>query len=277
MAGAFVNFEAGSFESFKFTSTSGIALSRIHWSPDRQFGFFENGMFYKHFLSIYSNVEADLFRGPQNAGQNEVALSRSYLTIRLQPHKVIAFDINESYFRNIPTFDTRLIGTGLLDKYLFQGLSAGIRLALPLRIAIYSNAGRSSRTGDTKASWNYLYGAAACNILGSGVRADYRYSRFDSSFGRGTYQSLALDREIEEVLRFEVQAGQQDLLSSLTGQNRARYLNGSMDWFIGARYFVGLGLSVYRGQVQKYNQYSLSFGYRFDNRGRRIVGATDAK
>jgi len=196
-------------------------------------------------------------------------LSRSYLTIRLQPHKVISFDINENYFRNIPTFDTRLIGTGLLDKYLFQGLSGGFRLMLPYRFGIYTNAGRSSRTGDQRPSWNYMGGATVGNILRSGIRAEYRYSRFDGSFGRGNYQSLTAARDLGEGFRFEVQAGQQSLTSSFTSQNRARFVSGNVDWYLAAHYFLGIGLTAYRGQVQHYNQYFINLGYRFDNRRRR--------
>jgi hypothetical protein len=269
LGGAFINFERGSFDSFRFTSTSGVALSRIQWRPDRQFGFFENGIFYKQYLSIYSNIEADLLTKTQNSGSREVTLSRSYLTIRLQPHKAISFDINENYFRNIPTFDTRLIGTGLLDKYLFQGLSGGFRLSLPYRFGIYANAGRSSRTGDQRPSWNYMGGATVGDILHSGIRVEYRYSRFDSSFGRGNYQSLTAARDLGEGFRFEVQAGQQSLASSFTSQSRARFVSGNVDWYLGSHYFLGVGLTAYRGQVQHYNQYFINLGYRFDNRRRR--------
>jgi hypothetical protein len=97
----------GSFDTFRFNGTSGLALSRIHWNPDRQYGFFENGIFYKHYLSVYSDLEVDLLAASLNSGKREIALSRSYFTIRLQPHEMIRFDLNENYFRNIPTFDTR--------------------------------------------------------------------------------------------------------------------------------------------------------------------------
>jgi hypothetical protein len=265
-AGVFINTERGSFEAVRVTSTSGIAFSRIRWHPDRQFGFFENGIFYKRVLSIYSNVEADFRSTGQNLGSSEVVLSRSYLTIRLQPHKMISFDLNENYFRNIPTFDARLIGTGLLDKYLFQGLNGGFRLQLPRKLAFYSEIGRSSRTGDERSSWNYLNGASAGNILNSGIHIDYRYSRFDSSFGRGTYQSILAVREVGEGLRFEFQAGQQSVTSAYTAQNRARFVNGNADWFLGSHFLLGFGVTAYRGQIQRYNQIFINLGFRFDNR-----------
>jgi hypothetical protein len=268
LAGAFANLERGSSEAVRLSSTAGVAISRVHWQPDRQFAFFENGIYYKSYFSIYSNQEVDLLTSSQTGSNREVKLSRSYVTVRLQPHPIIAFDINENYFRNVPTFDARLIGTGLLDKFLFQGLSGGFRLSLPCRFSLYGNTGRSSRTGDERASWNYLGGASLGDILHSGVRLDYRYSRFDSSFGRGTYQTVTADRQVGEGLRFEMQAGQQSLSSSFTDQSRARFINGTVDWYVGTKYIVGLGFTAYRGQVQHYNQYFLSLGYRFDNRKR---------
>ena len=281
MGGGFVNFEGGSFDSFRFTGTAGIALTRENWHPDRQFGFFQNGIFYKRYLSIYSDVQCDLLNGSyssswntsdpsQNAAQRGLTLSRSYLTVRLQPLRMLSFDISETYFRNLPTFDERLLGTGMLDKYLFQGLSGGFRLELPYKVSLYSTVGRGSRTGDAKPSWDYLTGVTVSDVFRSKVRADVRYSRFDSAFGRGTYQSLTLARELGDRLQFDVQVGQQDVLSTWTGgRNRSRFLNGNMNWLLGTRYYLGAGMTLYRGSGENYRQLFLSLGYRFYNRKRK--------
>jgi hypothetical protein len=266
MGGVFYNIQGGSFESFRYDSTSGIALSRIDLNPDRQFGFFENNFFYKRYLSVYSNVEADLLTGERNGNRNEAVLSRSYFNVRIQPHKNISFNVNHNYFKNIPTFDSRLIGTGLLDEFLFQGLSGGFRISLPYRLTIFANTGRSSRTGDRTTSWNYLAGASASDILHSGIRLAYRYSRFDSSFGSGTYHSASASRDIGDILQFEIQGGQQDYRSLYTNQDRARFVNGNVDWFLGRRFFLGGSVTAYRGSVQDYNQFFLRLGLRFDNR-----------
>jgi hypothetical protein len=272
MAGSFVNFEAGGFDSLRFSSTSGIALTRIRWRPNRQFGFFQNGLFYKRYLSIYSDMQYDLLSDSertQSPARRRLELSRSYLTIRLQPLRAISFDVSENYFRNIPTFDERLLGIGLLDKYLFQGLSGGFHLDLPYKLGIYSTVGRSSRSGDAKPSWDYLTGATAGNILHSGVRADLRYSRFNSSFGSGTYRSFMLSRDIGESLQFDVQVGQQDVLSAFTSQNRSRFINGNLSWFFETHYYFGVGTAVYRGNTENYRQLFATLGYRFDNRRQR--------
>ena len=279
MGGGFINFEGGNFDSFRFSSTSGVGLTRVDWRPDRQFGFFQNSISYKRYLSIYSDVQADMLApsgnstetsaaidGVQTQAQREPVLSRSYLTVRIQPLKALSFDISHNYMRNIPTFDERLLSTGLLDQYLFQGLNGGFRLSLPFRFGIYSTVGRSSRSGDEKASWDYLAGVTAADILHSGIRADLRYSRFDSSFGSGTYKSLMLARDLGAGLQFDAQVGQQDILSKFTSQNRSRFFNGNVNWMVGSRYYLGVGLTMYSGSIENYRQLFATLGYRFDNR-----------
>ncbi len=121
-------------------------------------------------------------------------VSRSFLTLRYQPVRFITFEAGHNYFRLLPTFDTRLIATGLLQQYLFQGLSGGVRVELPYRVSVYTDIGRSSASSDPKASLNTMYGVSWANILGTGLRADARYTRFDSAFGAGTYQMLSLSK-----------------------------------------------------------------------------------
>ena len=281
LGGGFANFESGSFESVRMTSTVGAAISRIYWKPDRQFVFAENGLFFKRALAVYHSLEADLVRtqpaattsttstgtlpapGTTTTSSSKPVVSRSYLTVRVQPHRIVSFDVSHNYFRELPTFDSRLVGTGLVDKYLFQGLSAGVRFDLPYRVSIYSSAGRSHGTGDARKSWNQMYGITLGEIGRTGLRADLRYSKFDSSFGRGHYQAFSLSRMIGEGFRLEVQAGQQDFLSPLSQQNRARFLNSSMEWFLGSHFFLGSGFTSYRGETQNYDQWFFNLGYRF--------------
>ncbi len=278
IGGGFVNVEGGSYDSFRYTSTFGIAISRVNWHPDRQFGFFESGFYFKRYLSIYHDLETDLVlnsalnqngtapagTGPTFASTSPgLTLSRDYLTVRFQPFKRIAFDATENYFRNLPTFDERLIVTGLLDKVLFQGLSGGIHLDLPYRISPYVDIGKSNSGGDQKNSWNKMYGITFGNILNTGVRADLRYSQFSSSFGDGTYRTIMLSRQVGERLRFDVQGGDQVFASALTSESRVRWFTTNADWFLGRHYFLGSGATIYRGRAQSYNQWYLNLGYRF--------------
>ena len=264
IAGAFSNFEGGSFDNVRYTSTAGVALSRLRLRPEREFVFLENGIFFKRYFSIYHNLEADqLTRGRFGSLESGPVVSRSFLTLRLQPHRVVSFDVNHNYFRGIPTFDTRLLGTGLLDKFLFQGLSGGVRLDLPYRVSLYSSVGSSKRDSDARTSLNQMYGITLNRVWRTRVRADFRHSQFDSSFGKGSYKALSFSREVGDKFRLEVQGGQQDLHSSFTQQNSSRWVNSSLDWFISTHYFLGGGYMIYRGEVQSYDQMFFNLGYRF--------------
>jgi len=263
MAGSFFNYSGGDYQALRYSSTSGVALSRVNWRPERQFAFFENSIFYKRYLSIYHSLEVDDYRAAQTPGTQGTGVSRSFLTVRIQPVKFLSFDLNHNYFQNVPTFDPRLLGTGLLDKLLFQGLSAGFRLNLPYRVDLYASLGRSTNTGDVRRSLNQMYGVTLGTIWRTGVRADARFSRFDSSFGRGTYQVLILSRQMGEFLRLDLQAGQQNYTSTLTSQSHSLFFTGDADLAITRHYFLGGGATAYRGQVQNYDQVYINLGYRF--------------
>jgi hypothetical protein len=68
---------------------------------------------------------------------------------------------------------------------------------------------------------------------------------------------------MRESLRLSVLGGQQNFVSQLTTQTRARFVNGSLDWNFAAHYFLSGGVTVYRGQSQNYDQVLLTMGYRF--------------
>ncbi len=263
LLGSFLNYSSGSFESLHLSSTAGLAVSRVHWKPERQFAFFENSLFYKRFLAIYHNLEADQMRGPLGPGDGRVVVTRSFLTVRIQPVKRLSFDVSHNHFRNQPTFDPRLAGTGLLDRLLFQGVSGGVRLELPQRFTVYTSLGRSQRTGDERRSLNQMYGVSKDDLFHTGLRADVRYSKFDSPFGHGAYRSLSLSREFRDVFRVEILGGDQDYSSAFSQQGRSRYVNAMADWTFALHYFLGGGYTIYRSRLQSYDQIYLNLGYRF--------------
>ena len=263
MLGAFVNYESGSFENWRFLTTAGAAVTRLGWKPERQFAFLETGLFYKRFLSVYHSMEVDKLPPALARGGSTVAPTRSFLTVRVQPKKYLSLDFSHNYFRDNPTFDARLIATGLVDKLLFQGVSAGFRLDLPYRFTLYSSLGRSDKSGDAKRTLNQMYGLTMNRLPWVDVRVDARYSFFDSSFGRGTYKTLSFSRDLSEALRLDLQYGQQNFASTFTTANRARFVNGALDWTLGRHYFVGSGFTVYRSRTQDYDQIYVNLGYRF--------------
>jgi hypothetical protein len=202
MAGTFINFAGGSYEGLKYSSTEGLAMTRLSWKPEREFVFLENTLSLKRSLNVYQDLEVDQSHPTtQQPTASGTGIARSFLTLRYQPASFISFDLNHNYFRDYPTFDPRLVGTGLLDKFLFQGLSEGVELTLPYRMNIYTNVGKSNGTGDPKTSWNQMYGIAISNVGGTGIRTDMHYSHFDSSYARGNYESLSLSREVLNSLR----------------------------------------------------------------------------
>ena len=263
MLGVFTSFEEGTYEKVRWTGTVGAAITRVHWRPERQFLFVENSLFAGSKFSVLHSMEADEKNPRYMNGETGTMLSRSFLTARYQPSSRISFDMNQNYFRGLPTFDTSLIGTGLLDKYLFQGFSGGLRVQPIDRLILSGNWGRSKRDGDSKSSLNQMYSAAWTKLPWIGVRADARYTKFSSSFGNGSYESVSLTKQIRDSLRLELQVGQQDFAGPLTRQNRSRFVNGQADWSLSEHYFLMGGWLSYRGEVQNYDQIFFTLGYRF--------------
>jgi hypothetical protein len=180
----------------------------------------------------------------------------------------VEIDANYNYFRDVPTFDTTLIGTGLLDKFLFQGFSAGGRVEVLRQIWVSSQLGWSTRSGDAKASLNQMYGLTFGHVPFVGLRVDAHYSRFNSSFGDGHYEALSLSRQVSDHFRLEALLGQQNFGSTLTTGNRSRFLTGTVETTLGSHYYLQGNFTTNRGDLS-YDQFMVSMGYRFDNRRKR--------
>jgi len=266
IGGVFVNFEGGSYDSLRYTSTSGMALSTLQWKIDRPFVFFENGIYYKRYVAIYDSLQADSPVGYTAGGSPGAGIARNFLTVRFQPHERIEFDGNYTYLRDLPTFDPTLVGTSLLDKYLFQGFSGGVRLEVIKTVWVYTNLGKSNRSGDASNSLNELYGLTFDRLPWVHIRADGHYARFNSSFGNGSYSSVSLSRSLGDNFRLELLGGQQNFVSPLSSNTNAKFLTSNMEMNMGAHYFIQGGFTVNRGLTQSYDQWLFSIGYRFDSR-----------
>jgi len=261
--GAFVNMETGSYDSLHWSSTTGIAFTRVNWRPERQYLFLENNFSIGRVFSIFQTAQAD-YRDPKLMnGATGAQLSQSFVTLRYAPHKRISFDVSDNYFRGVPTFDQRLIGTGLLDQYLFTGLSGGVRVEPIDRMSVTATWGNSRRNGDTSHAVNQAYVVAWKRLPVLGARFDVRYSSFSSSFGSGSYESASLTRELFDGVRLQFQGGVQNTSSVFANQGRARFFDSQVDWQIARHYFILGGWLSYRGLAQNYDQISVSLGYRF--------------
>jgi hypothetical protein len=265
IAGTFVSMERGDFDGFHFMSTAGLAMTSISWRVARQFAFFENNFNWKRYLSVYSSLQIDEARTSPlpGGGSNPTGISQTYNSVHVQPIKLVTLGANYSYFRNLPTFDPRLIGTGLVDNYLFQGLSGDVRFDLPKHISLYAALGQSKASTDNKKSLNDAFGVTFGNLFRTGLSLDLHYSKFNSDFGSGDYQSISLSKSLTEKLRLQVLGGNQKFTSSFTSNTNAKFVNATLDWSIGRRYFVEGLYGWYSGNALSYNQWSTMFGYRW--------------
>jgi len=268
IGGVFVNFEGGEFNSFHYSTTSGAGVSMVKWAIDRPFVFFEDSVSYKRTFAIYESAQLDAPRGNSITPSPGPGLGRNFTTFRVNPYPRVELDLNYNYFRDIPTFDPNLIGTGLLDKYLFQGFSAGGRVEVWHQIWLSTNLGRSSGTGDAKSSLNQMYGITFNRIPGLNLRVDAHYSKFDSSFGTGSYESFSFSRQMSDRLRLEALVGQQNFASTLTTNTRGRFFTGTVETTLGPHYYLQGNFTTNRGDLS-YDQFMFSLGYRFDSRKRR--------
>ncbi len=266
IGGLFVNFEGGSYDNFRYSSTSGLGVSTLGWKIDRPFIFFENGVSYKRYVSIYDSLQMDSPVGYKAGGSPGAGVGRNFLTVRYQPHERIEFDGNYSYFRDLPTFNSSLIAPGLLDKYLFQGFSGGVRLEVLKQVWVYTNLGRSNSSGDSKSSLNQLYGLTFGRLPWVGIRADGHYAKFNSSFGSGNYESFSLSRSLSDNFRLELLGGQQNFASALSSNTNSKFITSNLEMNVGSHYFMQGGFTVSRGVSQDYDQWLFTLGYRFDTR-----------
>ena len=268
IGGSFVNFEGGNYDDFHYTSTAGIALSFVKWQLDRPYLFLENALSYRKYISVYHSFIVDSPQGVSTDGITPgTGISRSYLTVLVQPEKWISFEVFHNYFRDVPTAATALIGTGLVDKLLYQGVNVAVRVQPVRNFAVYSTIGQSDKTGDVNRSLNQMYGVTWNEIGHTGVRADVHYSKFDSSFARGDYRVFSLSRPLSKRMTWSAQAGSQTLDSAFTVNQHSVFVDTSFDTNLGGRTFLQSGYTIERGAQLNYEQWHLSLGYRFDMKG----------
>jgi hypothetical protein len=273
LMGGFLNTHGGNFDGFRYSSTEGAGVELLGWSIDKPFLFSENDFSFKRVFSLYHSMQID--RPTANPGTPAVnfGVGQSLLSLRIQAHPRVEFELTDTYFRDVPTYDALLVGTGLLDKYLFQGVSGGSRIQLPHRITGYFSVGQSSASTDKKDSWNTMYGASMARIWKTELTIDARYSKFDSSFASGVYRTLTISRDLGDRFRLNLQGGKQSFTSSVSKDSGDYFANLLVETNLGSRYFLESSYTTQRGGAQEYNQYTATFGYRFDNRSRERKAA----
>ena len=265
IAGVFTNFEGGSYDRVHYSSTTGAGLSSIKWKLDDPFVFFENELYYKGKVSAFHSMTVDSPQGPSTNGIRPGAgISHSYFTLHYQPKPVVSFDLYHNYFRDVPTALTSIVGTGLVDKLLFQGISAGTHVKPVRYFTLYTTLGTSEKTGDTHRSLNAMFGATWNEIAHTGIRADYHYSKFNSNFGDGNYNVLSLSRQVSNRMFWNLQLGRQNLASTQTLNSFSDFIDDSVDVNVGRHSYLQSGYTYVRGQTLNYREWYASWGFRFD-------------
>jgi len=266
IGGAFVNAHGGSYESFHYSSTAGLGVELLQWTVNRPFVFTENEFTFKRYFSLYHSMQIDRPTANPTMSSVGVGLGQSLFTLRVQVHPRVALDVTDTYFRDVPTYDPTLVGTGLLDKYLFQGINGGARIQFPVHITGYFSVGQSSDSNDPKSSLNSLFGVTVANIARTGIQADARYSKFNSAFAAGDYRAISVTRDLGERFRLSLEGGSYVYNSSLATNSSSYFVNLLSETNLGARYFIENAFTTQRGGAIGYNQWTTTFGYRFDNR-----------
>jgi hypothetical protein len=267
IGGSFVNFEGGNLDSFHYTSTSGIALSTIDWKFDKPYLFFENEVSYRGKFSIYHSLTADFPSGLTTNGiKPGPGISHSYLTVHYQPNRKVSLDVYHNYFRDVPTAATQIVGTGLVDKLLFQGVSAGVHYKPFRNLTLYTTLGTSEKTGDERRTLNQMYGATWNEIAHTGIRTDAHYSKFDSNFAVGDYRVLSFSRQVGDHMFWNLQLGDQNMISALTANDNSKFVANSLDINLGKRMYLQTGYTFVDGAALNYRQWYTSLGYRFDQK-----------
>jgi len=265
IAGVFTNFEGGDYDGLHYSSTAGLALTSIKWKLDRPFAFFENEVSYKGKVSAYHSL---IFDSPLGASTNGIrpgaGISHSYFTLHYQPVSVVSFDMYHNFFRDVPTALTGIVGTGVVDKLLFQGVSVGTHVKPSRYFTLYGTVGTSAKTGDVHRSLNRMFGGTLNEVGRSGIRADYHYSKFDSNFGNGTYQVLSLSRQMTNRMYWNVQLGNQNLESQYSADCVSQFVDDSVDINLGRHSYVQSGYTWVKGETLNYRQWYMSWGLRLD-------------
>ena len=265
ISGSFVNFEGGSYEHFHYSSTSGGGVSMINWAVNRPFVFFEDTLSWGRRVGIYEAAQIDSPSGNNKVASPGFGLGRSFFTMRVQPLSRLELNFNYNYFRDIPTANTTLIDQSLLDKFLFQGFSAGARVEVLKQVFVSTTLGRSDRSGDKSSSLNEMFGVTFNRLPFWKLRADAHYSRFNSSFGTGSYEAFSVSRQLSDTLRLEFLGGQQHFSSGVTSNSNSKFYTSTVETSLGRHYYMQGNFTLNRGELS-YDQYLFSFGYRFDNR-----------
>jgi len=268
IGGNFLNIHGGDFNSFRFSTTAGAGVNMLKWTIDRPFAFTENSFSFKHYFNVYHSMQIDRPTANPNMAPVKTGIGQSLLSLRVQVHPRVVLDLTDTYLRDVPTYDPTLVGTGLLDKYLYQGINGGARVQFPRHITGYFSLGSSTDSADPKNALNRMFGASMANIWKTGLTADVRFSKFSSAFASGTYKTVTVSRDVTDNMRLDLQLGRYAYNSVPTGSpsSNSNFANVTFESNLGSKLFVQSMFTAQRGGSLDYNQWTTTIGLRFNNR-----------
>lgn len=131
IGGVLLNVHGGNFDAFRYSTTWGAGVEMLKWVINRPFSFTENNLSYKRYFSVYESMQVD--RPTANPSEPAVGagVGQSLVSLRVQVHPRVAVDLTDTYFRDVPTYDPTLVGTGLLDNICIKGLTAAPEYSFP--------------------------------------------------------------------------------------------------------------------------------------------------
>ncbi len=132
IGGAFFNVHGGSFETFRYSNTVGVRGRDAEMGDQSALRLHREQLLVQALLLALS-LDADRSTDCESIARRQWAagLGQSLLSLRVQVHPRVTLDLTDTYFRDVPTYDPTLVGTGLLDKYLYQGINGGARIRVP--------------------------------------------------------------------------------------------------------------------------------------------------
>ena len=268
IGGNFLNIHGGDFNSFRFSTTAGVGVNMLKWVIDRPFAFTENSFSFKHYFNVYHSMQIDRPTANPNMAPVKTGIGQSLLSLRVQVHPRIVLDLTDTYLRDVPTYDPALVGTGLLDQYLYQGINGGARVQFPRHITGYFSLGSSTDSADPKNALNRMFGASMADIWKTGLTADVRFSKFSSAFASGTYKTVTVSRDVTDNMRLDLQVGRYAYNSVPVGSpsSNSNFANVTFESNLGSKLFVQSMFTAQRGGSLDYNQWTTTIGLRFNNR-----------
>ena len=227
ISGAFINFEGGEYDRFHYSSTSGAGVSMVSWASRpavhlfRRFAFVTSATLpstSRHNWTTPGEY-GHTVPGARPGTQLFHAAGESAPAGRIRSSTTTIFAISRRLITN-------LVGTGLLDKYLFQGFSAGGRVEVWNQIWLSTNLGRSSGTGDAKTSLESKCTASplgACRGSSCAPMLTTPDSMDRSAMGRMSPSPLS--RQMSDRLRLEALDGTAEFCFYINDQQSWRALS----------------------------------------------------